>query len=243
MKNQSGFATMILLATMPFLIGAGLLLFSLAGIIQMNTHLNSDCRKEQIRTQSEVRDLLTRLLALNARAYALRTEFIAAQIAVVAAVASPPPVLAAAKARLEAVRFRRQVLDFTQKGLIAAANVLLAKSTVRTHYQLEKNMRSSGARLLLDWQMGSLPPRPTTLSVEPEFPDVAPPYRTKERFTDRQALEQKWHYEIHVVPPLNRFLRGSARFEKICSTTLQKENQEWIVVTKEDKSSSKPSWF
>lgn len=238
MKNEKGFIHLLTLTLLPFVLGALLLLFSVAGVTQLNTRVQSRCRISQIRTQEKVRDLMEKLFAKNPDARRLRTEIIATEEALAAA-----PLLGLGTgyltARLARLKSQQRILGIYQKTLLQAAAALLRTSALSTYQTAQQDLAEEGSSLRLLFQFDYTAFRPSFhgLPVRPEYPDVAPPYEPAPAFSRNEALVQKWKYKVRMKAPLDRFIRGSANFEKLCSTTLEQDDDSWTIVTQEDRSS------
>ncbi len=238
MKNQKGFTQILLISVLPVIVGGFIIFHSAMGLIQLNTIVNSECRRQQISAQTEIRNLMLKLFSKNPRAMSLRTQLFQTRIQLAAAIASyNVPLAQALQLRIRYLIFQRQILDVYQKELIAQANLLSIKSTFQIYSQNIKNMNEAQSLSpLLQISTRSLPPIPPKLPVVPDIADVAPVYRTASDFSNRQAFVQKWQYKIRVNKLLQNFVKADASFEKLCSTTIEGAKDQWIITTKEDKS-------
>lgn len=238
MRNQQGFAQIFLISILPVMIGAFIIFHSLTGLIQLNTIVNSECRRQQISTQVEIRKLLLKLLSKNPRAIALRTQLVKARVLLAAAIASQNIlVMQYQQSRITYLSLQRQILDIHQKEFIAQANLIAIKSSFQIYSQVLRNIKESKSlNPILQFSTNAFPPISPRLAVVPEFPDVAPVYRPAANFSEQQAFVQKWQYHIRVNTWLQHFVKADARFEKLCSTTIEPEDNQWKIITKEDKS-------
>lgn len=238
LHNQQGFALAISMALLPVVIGAFLLLFAVLGVNQFNLRTQQVCREGGLRGQQQVAPLLEKLLGLNNKARNLKRAEIQAQRQLQLALASKvPPAIAAARAYLAAVQLQRRVLDIQQKQILVQSNLILLKAHRATSRDLLAallNGISAFNFLKVKTQKSfSLPP---TLAVSPEYPDVAPPYRTQAQFEDKQALAHSWHYQLTVRSSFQNFLMGDLRWNPSCAVTLKQEGQTWITKIKRAKS-------
>lgn len=239
MKNEKGFAHILFLSALPFLLGVFLLMYFWIGVLQTEAKIRYLCRKEQIAAQERSRNYLDQLLKKNSLARQLKIQLQLAEAALAAAlVTGNPPAIEAAKIRLDQVKFRRAALDLTQKTLVHAASMDLRLTALKLTAQLQRESiaQKSLLSVLLDIQLQIPTSGVPNLAVTPSYPDIAPEYRTQDSFSERQALEQRWQYRVRIATPLNRFMRGEATFKKESRITLAGEIEKWRIENLKDKS-------
>jgi hypothetical protein len=133
------------------------------------------------------------------------------------------------------IRLARQKLDLVQQNLITQSNIVLRLTHAQTQRQLHSVFKEN--RLLLSAQnnfvLGGEPP---TLAVIPDSSDRAPVYRTRDDFLKAQALAFNWQYKMSLTKPRFAVEGQSFDFQAACSVSLKKENEQWNVVSVEDKS-------
>ena len=240
--NQKGFVHIVFLAALPFLLGSFLLLYFWVGTLQLESKIRFLCRQEQIAAQERSRGYLEQLFKKNDLARKLKIRHDVTEAALAAAIASQNwEAVEPLREKLALINFQREALDLTQKVLIQAANLDLKMSGLKL-YQMVSHESQSQKTLLaifLDIQIRALNPRIPLLAVVPAYPDIAPEYRTQDRFSERQALEQSWQYRVRVISPLNQFLKGEANFKKESRITLAGEDEKWHIENQTAKSWSK----
>jgi hypothetical protein len=237
MKNKKGFVQLLLITTLPIFIGCLIIIYSVAGLLQLNTRVNSECRRMQIHAQVEVRKIMIKLLSKNTEAIRLRTQLTQAHIARAAALASGNlPMVETIELRIQTLNQQRLTLDIYQKSFITAANLLSMNSSFKTYTQtLKETKHINGLLPIARVHARVVPPTPPRLPVLPEYTDIAPPYKPAYDFSNKQALVQKWQYHFTINTALQSFIQKEIHFEKLCSTTLESKGDEWIITTKEDK--------
>lgn len=239
--DQKGFANILLISILPFLLAALLLAFACAGLIQFEMRMNHLVWTAQIEAQKKARKHIRNLMSKNTTASGLKLSYNAAYTAYMVA---PPYLKPVLKIRLEQVMARRRVLDLQQKAIIIEANLELLSHSAKTYQRLlseGRNQASKMSPILLATFSASMPKR-TKLAVEPASSDVAPVYRTKTGFSKLQALEQSWQYGIRMKSPLSSFLSAAADFKRSSKITLYEAGAGWDIEIVRDKSLSKP-WF
>ncbi len=241
-RNQKGFFSLLTVMLLPFVLALFASVYVLAGIVQINTHVNSDCRRQQIAAQAEVRKLLEKILEQNPKAKLLRTALTAAEAELALVSVSEPQAIPIVLQKIEKIKTKRATLDAFQKSLLTAANLLLLEKSAEVSARAQKNTQdfSRSSSSLFIFRPLVSPSRRPTLPIEPEYADVAPPYRTLPDFSQRVSMDQKWQYRLSVAKVFQPFLKGEATFQKLCSTTLAPEGNTWRIETAEDKSLSRP---
>lgn len=236
-SNNKGFSQILLITVLPLIIGAFGITYSIAGIIQLNTRIQSLCRKDQIQAQNEIRKLLTKLFQKNPRASYLRAELLKAQAAlIVARTTANPPLIATLEGRIQYLNYQRLTLDLYQKSLITAANLLIAQKTTQIYLNTTRELRSIQLlQPLFHTAAFAQPSLGHKLPVVPKYPDIAPTYVSLPNFSERQALVQKWQYSLKTRDWLAPFVTTEASFQKTCSTSLEEDGDSWTITTKEDK--------
>lgn len=240
MKNEKGFAVILLLACLPVLISGLLLLSSVFGFMQSDLAMKYQCRVHGQQGQKQVAPHLEKLLSLNVTARRLKIEEVAAY-AKIAASAGNPPALAAAKARLIKIKNQKRLLDLKQKQLINQANMSLASSFLKTRKELTKNQESLSNILFISNGFHISGTRPT-LAVRPDSSDIAPTYSPTPGFEEKQALAHEWQYTLAVRKPFSQFLEGRFQFRKACAVSLSEENATWVPKIIKGKFSLKSVW-
>lgn len=231
--NNKGFATALILALLPALVGAVLVTFAIVSFVQVEARIKYACRNTLLEGQSKVAVHLEKLLAMNPQALILRAQLIAARRAAESG-ASP-----AALATLAAIEARVRVFMAKQQQLIIQSNLRMLKSQTQTRSRvLSEGHKSLSTIPLFTYELSGPIAMPKTLAVRPEGFEP-PTYNPVENFSDAQALEQSWQYRLKVVPMLAPFLSGDYRFQERCSVSLQQQELQWVPQIKKDKSLSK----
>lgn len=242
--NRKGFALAIILGLLPVLLGGFFAASVSIAIIQTDLRFKHICRSDGIRTQEKVSHHLHRLMSLNPRAAQLRLQLQSARLALATAMAAQNPVAAAKILKQIAHLTKKQAsLDVRQKQLISESN----RELILSYRRVRDRLNANGLQSLKNFPGLSLhfknrPGHPPRLAVEPDSPDVAPLYRTPDRFEERQALAHRWHFQLSIRPPLSGYIGTQFRFEKSCSVSLSQKGMIWVTKIIKDKSLSKSAW-
>ncbi|AFY02898.1 hypothetical protein [Bdellovibrio bacteriovorus] len=244
MRNQQGFAAILILALLPILVSGLFLVAAMMGFLQLDLAMKHTCRSEGLQGQEKVRPHLEKLLSLNSKAVKLKAQLISAQAKAKAAEAAGNiPVATAAELEVLRIEGLRLALDAQQKQLIQQSNLQLQRSHSSTRTRLYRAHRENQTRLnflTIKTQIENEPiPR---LAVRPDFPDTAPTYSPEPDFEVRQALAQRWQYRIALRPPLSNFLKADFGFEKACAVTLTKGPLRWKTQITKGRYSLKSVW-
>lgn len=244
MKNQQGFAAILILALLPALISGFFMVAAMLGFLQLDLAMKHSCRQEGLSTQERVLPHLKKLLSLNPKSIKLKTQWMIAQAQLAAALASGNPAgIAAAKSRLMQVKTMRQTLEIQQKQLIMQSNLQLHRGHAGTDMKLLSRARDLQHRIgFLKIRASLLRETPPRLAVRPDSSDIAPTYSPKPDFESHQALAHRWQYEILLPSPLSKFLKGNFSFEKACAVTLTKGSTQWKTQITKGKFSLKSVW-
>ncbi|KHD89145.1 MAG: hypothetical protein OM95_04785 [Bdellovibrio sp. ArHS] len=238
MKNQKGFALILMLACLPVVVSGFLFLSAVFGFMQSDLAMKYQCRVQGQTGQRAVAPYLQKLLALNSTAKKLKIE----ELKAYAQLASFNPFLvAAAKARLLKVRIQKEQLDIKQKQLINQANIVLRDAFTKTRKELLKT-QSSLSNLLFKVSHFSLQGQVPLLAVRPDYPDTAPTYSPDFEFAEKQSLAHEWQYTLSVRRPFSQFLSGEFQFHKACAVSLAEENSQWVPKIIRGKFSLKSVW-
>lgn len=244
MKDNGGFALLLMTSLLPLLLAGFLLVFALLGLIQVDLSMKYICRTEGLRGQNKVGPLLTSLLALNPKAQVLKKQYLEAQVSLAAAeLTGNPALIAKAAYRLSVIQSRRLSLDILQKQYITQSNILLHRSHFTITGLLRNKIRELDKRLIFfDLNLNLLSEKPPRLAVRPDSMDRAPTYSLELRFDELQSLAQTWQYSVSPGAPMNTFFQFKHRFTKSCSVGLRKDHHQWIAVINKGKFSSKQLW-
>lgn len=240
-NDKKGFALILMLALLPLLTAGLLMIFAMMGFMQTDLALKHACRSGGLQGQRTIKPLLGSLLALNPLAQTLRLQKIKAQQELI--LATNPPALLAATAKLGRIQQKQKELDMRQKQLIRQSNMLLDRSHSGTRRQILKEAQQSSSRLFfLETKRHlefSLAPK---LAVRPDSSDLAPTYSPVDDFESEQALAHRWQYKIALRPPFRNLLPAVFHFDKACAVTLTKESSEWKVKITKGRFSLKSVW-
>jgi hypothetical protein len=238
-KNQKGFALIILISLLPLIMAGGLLVFCGFSFIKTDLGTLNLCRALQLEVQNKAAQKLESLLKLNPRALKLRLAQIRAEKTLALAVKSGnPAALAAAEAHLLTIRMQRQVLDLKQRSLITSANTSLKLGGLDLQRRLSQEWYTQ-SRGVTSWLQGKLQlgsGKIPALAVQPDFVEVAPLYEPAPQFEEAQAWHQEWQLEFRTISWADKFFNFHERFQRSCSTSLYSENSAWSARLKKAKS-------
>lgn len=243
LKNQRGFAAILILSLLPVFIGGSFLVFTALGVLQTDLKLKHTCRQEGRKAQEKVLPRLESLLGLNPKSRKLQAERLRLELMMKAAVARGDVANATLlKAKLAIVEARQIELDLRQKQIINQSNLDLRRGHHNTTNLLTREAARSSVKTLLKLKLRLSPLPAPKLAVRPDSPDLAPTYSPAPDFETRQALAQQWHYDIAVQWPLMQKPALSFKFSKACAVSLRKESFKWKVVLSKAKFSLKSVW-
>lgn len=241
LKNEKGFAYLLLISLLPVILSAGFfLLFS--QFLQKNwMQALHTCRAELLQTQKRTGQHLDHLLKLNWQVKALRASMIKAQAELAyAAITFNGPLAAKATAEIARIRRLQQGIDKIQKGLILMANFEMSSGSARIMSRLKTQSLELQSRLpeFFSFRIHSIRAAPVKLAVKPDSSDVAPVYELLPQFSEKQALTISWISEFHSSSTKgSQWLVNQHQKKDSCSATLKEEKSKFSEILKEDKSS------
>lgn len=243
LKNQKGFAAILILSLLPVFIGGSFLVFTVLGIMQTDLKLKHLCRQEGRKYQEKVLPRLESLLKLNPRSQKLKAERVRLDRLIQAAITRGDMAsVTLLNAKRAAVVARQIELDLRQKQLINQSNLDLRRGHLNTTNLLAREAAGSSVKTFLNLRLRLSPLPAPRLAVRPDSADLAPTYSPVPEFESRQALAQEWHYDINVRWPLMQKSALSFNFSKACAVSLRKEPFKWKVVLSKARFSLKSVW-
>jgi hypothetical protein len=232
-SSNKGFAMIFILALLPALIAGFLLVVAGVGIIQNQQRLQYICRNNGLAGQEKVAPLMMALMALNPLAQQLTVQMYEKM----AEIAASDGFNVKAEAELARIMKKKMQLRERQNQIIKQANMILgAANFVGYGRQLSSLKEFETHTPLFSISSFSLPQRNPKLSVVPEYPDIAPPYRPSKDFEKKEALVQKWQYHLSIAKPFSSFLDGAAVFDQDCAVTMKEDRKIWQSKVTEVKS-------
>lgn len=239
LNSQKGFAMVLALSLLPLLLAAGFAFLFSGHLLKNWMQSLHICRTELLKTQSQAKSSLDRLLALNKLATSLRAQLLAARIQRAAAIAAQNyPLAAQALARIFAIQAQQRTLDLAQKKLILMANFQMSSGLRRVisrlHTQDANNLTRSTA--LFEFRIDSIRTFPKTLAVHPDSPDVAPVYELNNDFSQSQGLSVSWNsrFKTNSVRG-SRWIQNQHAKKDHCAVSLKRENGSFKEILIEDK--------
>lgn len=229
MNNQKGFATVLILSLLPFLIALVTGLYVMIGWLEGRSERLNHCRRTLLKGLEQVALPLDGLLALNPRAIQLRVELsLALQKLAVATASGNLPAIAAAQLQVTKVRMRQVSLDQQQKTLLKSAQLLLNSFPLR----VQTHLAASSYGFVAHRQFRRLQMR---LAIRPDAPTLAPIYELEEPFELKQAVAFEWQDHFQLRGPLGHFLKAGGQKREVCAVTLSKGQDRWRSKLIEDK--------
>lgn len=193
--------------------------------------LENLCHEYVLKSQETLIGANNQVLNLNPRAWALITEKNTLYATILTA---PPPVAAAASARLKVVIAQQHILQRLQKGILFTSHILTRKQA----YELQTKMRRNFFKIEKYWQS-----RPTFSNIEiywqssqltPQFKEIAPPYKRSQDHSYRQQLHVKWSYPLKNILPdwLTHLISFKHSWDGECSSQPVKNQYHWMAKLK-----------
>jgi hypothetical protein len=237
MKNQKGFALVLMISLLPVVMAGAACLFVFVGLLEDRIVPKNACRRHLLMGLEQISTPLRTLMNLNPQAVQLRVQMKAALSALAAATAAGnPPAMARALRWVQKVRQQQRLLDRQQKILLRSAETLLRLA----HDRAGAALRQKPIGFL---KTENLRPSAVRVAVRPDVPTTAPVYVFEDDFETRQTLAYEWQSRFVLRGPLANFLTASGRFPDVCAATLTKETWPWQARLNEDRFSSKRFFF
>ncbi len=225
-QRASGFVLVLLLAFLPALISAFILLSSVGLILtqlQQSLHL---CRSQLLSLQGQLKSPLIELLNLNPQAQQTRAARKVAQEALRLALKSGnPQAIALASTQWRIIQAQEQQLFIHQQVLLKKAQYQRWRLSLDLSHQLSQ-------RPGVDAVFRN-PPRVAGLALEPHpASDKIPDYRPMADFSRLQSESFSWTLNLQRIYPqwIQRWLEGHSptwTIRRSCSASLQQEGGTW----------------
>lgn len=220
--GSKGFSTFGFMTTLPLLLslmaGTG---YMARNLFQWNK-MNHECQRLVLDHQNDLRKILTKLMALNPKAQKLIIQKKAAQVALVAAIATKNPVaISTAKKRLNAVIAKQKLLKTEQKLLMSFAKAEAQKFK----WKVRKLINYSRIQT---HKSSSLYSYPLALRPVPKS-EIAPRYLPVENFEQKQNIGLSFSAHISQWNYIKGILNLKSDFKIECGSTLKQENQKWYT--------------
>ncbi len=239
-NKSSGFISITLVALLPLLVAVIAVIAASYLVLRADSRTRHVCRTGLLQAQTEVQIHLKKLLGMNTEAQALRAKRTAAEVQLAASLGTP----AAAEAAVELQEVEAAQLAFgaLQKKELFEARMLSSSSPGRTLSAVQSEVSGAalvnrGSRMRARGHVQSA--KFDVIATPPDSP--TPDYQPSLRFRDRQVMTVSWEFDLRdFLPAWTRpfvdiaDLSGKAG----CSTTLEKENEDWRPQITEAKSSS-----
>lgn len=227
------------LSLIPILLAAGFAFLFSSHLLKNWMQSLHICRTELLKTQSEAKESLDRLLALNKLATSLRLQLQFARIQRLAALASHNyPLAAQALARILAIQSQQRTLDQIQKKIILMANYQMSSGL----FKVVSRLRAQDAENLMratpifKFRIDSIRTFPKTLAVHPDLPDVAPVYELDNDFSRSQGLSVSWNSRFETNSNKGpRWIQNQHSKKDHCAVSLEKQNGTFKEVLIEDR--------
>lgn len=232
MKSETGFGLVGFLALLPLLMAVFAVISGSAMLFKADAHLKHECRTSVLNSQREAAEKLRDLLALNARATALRLERRAAEDEVRLAAGTGGFALAAAQAHLALVKARQLALAAEQRALILKAKAVSVAAPMKARAAVIKELaheaRDNGVRSPGTTSRS----RPGVFEVVASPPgDLTPDYKPSPRFSSLQTVDV--NVDIQLGPLLPEWLRRLLPTDGLtvtshCQATIERQEDLWI---------------
>ena len=231
-KDQ-GFVLVSFLVLIPFLLAGFFSYASLIQIIDIKTKQESHCLKIQNQSFNRQRKRIQKLFALNPRAESLISQKVILKEKIAAAVASGQlELVAILTVKLEKVIAQQEKLSLKQKQILAQSTEEFLRSDRDIRTKIAKSGREVQSKSVSLWNINfeRITSNYPTLAVEPKVADLAPPYRLKIDFSEKQNWQLNWIMNIRAGPQLASFIDLNYEVKQKCSLTLTKKGQDFSII-------------
>lgn len=200
---------------MPALVSL-LMVFSLLGQALVDqSRARHLCRKQTLKTQSQVAQSIETLLSLNAKARRLRFARKSALSALTMATLSSPQLVPIARSALQKITHQQHILHGQQKALLNKI-----ESTWRVG---QRQLRS----LLSRPELKSLSIRMARSALVPVPPNsLSPSYQLVPGYSKLHRLGASWRLKLNG--PLGWIGKSELSWTASCAATVTKENGIWV---------------
>lgn len=215
MNHQKGFGMLNILFLIPILFAFAMVVIASHQMISHYTYIQRECRTQVLKAQQELGKNLKKLIELNPKAQALRTEEKALQVSLIAARALPP-LAAAIQAKLNFNRLQQQILRGRQELLITTAKIQAQRHMANLLGKIKKVRYSS-----------------TDLKIyKSPLNAIAPDHNPVPLFKEAQAIHVQWKLPIEeFVPQVVLRIFKNTNYPKTiagqCAATLIQKGDIW----------------
>lgn len=237
-RNNRGFASLLLLSTLPLFF---LLLFSVAFLyayIDIKTNLRSLCLTEGIQTQKQIIEAEKKLFQLNLLSNSLKTKLILTYVQLAAAVAAEnPPAIALAIKEIELIKSQQKNLDTLQKTIIYTADLLAKNQSFNLYQNLLRKInlsQNNWSYYLLISGLLQIVTSPK-VAVHPTSDDLAPNYELDTDHSETQRLALIWQLSLFSNRKAQQLLNTKNYFYSECSVYSNFKENTWHIEIQTDK--------
>ena len=232
LNNSKGSAAIFLISVLPLVFLICISFWFTTTFVQLKSRVRSTCYLESIQIQKEIIHYEQKLFALNPVSTALRLRMLAA-----IAMSVIPATAGVGLEQIAEVRRQQEQLDRLQKSIIQAA---LVQSQIKSGVLLQKihsHIREMTPLLQIYLWINNvvyMTSRPT-ISVQPDFEDLAPNYGLRADYKSTQKLVLSWQYRFQTKQSAQQLLTSNNQFDFSCGAGPNKKGNQWSVEIKGDK--------
>lgn len=231
--EKNGFVLVSFLVLIPFLLAGIFSYASLIQIIDIKTKQESLCLKIQNQSFHRQRKRIQKLFDLNPRAESLISKKAVLKAKITAATAAGQLELAAILTlKLGKVIAQQEKLALKQKQILLQADEEFLRSDRDISKKLSKSGLEIRSKSTVPWNInfGKIASNYPTLAVEPTIADLAPPYKLKSNFPEKQSWQLNWIMNIGAGPQLAAFIKFNYEVKQKCSLTLMQKGRGFSII-------------
>ena len=221
-KDEKGFITTVLLMSLPVFISCLMIFTSLLFCVRNHDLAQSICLKHTLQAQEKMKKALQNLLNLNPLANQLRqTQKHLEHLYREALKTGELITIAALRAKIEAVKQKRILLDRKQKHILNGT-VQIIESAFHIFKQKMKTFNPSHIT------KSHYQPIPLAVVAKPKG-DIAPSYYPVSRFSVHQTFSLSWKMPLHRFLPkwLAQDFFENQLSSYNCAATIKKTGRKW----------------
>lgn len=231
--TYNGFVLISFLSLIPLLLAGIFSYASLMQIIDIKTKQESTCLKIQNQSFHRQRKWIQKLFNLNPRAESLIAKKSLLKAKIAAATAAGQLELAASLAlKLNEVIVLQEKLALKQKQILMQSTEEFLRSERDIIKRISQSAQEIRAKNPRPWNINfeKIISNHPTLAVEPAVADLAPPYKLKSNFSEKQNWQLNWIMNIHAGPQMASFIKLNFEVKQKCFLTLRQKGIDFSII-------------
>ena len=230
-KNQEGFSLIVVLTLTPLFITALAYLSALSLSLSQYHKGHQLCHRQLLETQNQFILIIKKLMLLNPRARALRTERRQAEKKLkLAQYSANPKAIAIAQGRLFAVISKQMRHRSKQQKLVSLAHRV--QIVARKEFSNLVRLKFKNSVIALE------PPKYKFAIKATPLHSLTPDYLPPRNFENKQKASGKWKLDFKsILPPwLSHFVSTDQTLTFQCAATIFRKENQWTPSLSADKS-------